>query len=193
MNKLHAEQYSDVELTHMLVDNCAMQLARDPGQFDVMVTTNMFGDILSDGAAAVMGSLGMAPSASLSEHGPDGRRRALYEPVHGSAPDIAGRGIANPLGAIWSLALAMRYSFETRGRCSTDRDRDACRLAGRHSHSRYRRRLRGRINGRDGRCCSRKVRGISRQLTAHAIRSCRCGSTVDCVLTRATIRSRCSV
>ncbi|MGI9409492.1 MAG: 3-isopropylmalate dehydrogenase [Hyphomicrobiaceae bacterium] len=112
VSKLHAEQFSDVELTHMLVDNCAMQLARDPGQFDVMVTTNMFGDILSDGAAAVMGSLGMAPSASLSARGPDGRRRALYEPVHGSAPDIAGRGIANPLGAVWSLALAMRYSFE---------------------------------------------------------------------------------
>ena len=109
---LHAEQFADVELSHMLVDNCAMQLARDPAQFDVMVTTNMFGDILSDGAAAVMGSLGMAPSASLSEADQDGRRRALYEPVHGSAPDIAGQGIANPLGAIWSLAMAMRYSFE---------------------------------------------------------------------------------
>ena len=77
-----------------------------------MVTTNMFGDILSDGAAAVMGSLGMAPSASLSEADESGRRRALYEPVHGSAPDIAGQGIANPLGAIWSLAMAMRYSFD---------------------------------------------------------------------------------
>ena len=112
VTKLHAEKFSDVALSHMLVDNCAMQLARDPGQFDVMVTTNMFGDILSDGAAAVMGSLGMAPSASLSARAPDGRRRALYEPVHGSAPDIAGRGIANPLGAIWSLALALRYSFD---------------------------------------------------------------------------------
>jgi 3-isopropylmalate dehydrogenase len=112
VTKLHAEKYGDVELTHMLVDNCAMQLARNPGQFDVMVTTNMFGDILSDGAAAVMGSLGMAPSASLSEPGADGRRKALYEPVHGSAPDIAGQGIANPLGAIWSLAMAMRYSFD---------------------------------------------------------------------------------
>lgn len=109
---LHAERFSDVELTHMLVDNCAMQLVRNPAQFDVLVTTNMFGDILSDGAAAVMGSLGMAPSASLSEADKDGRRRALYEPVHGSAPDIAGQGIANPLGAIWSLAMAMRYSFE---------------------------------------------------------------------------------
>lgn len=108
---LHAANYADVELSHMLVDNCAMQLARDPGQFDVMVTTNMFGDILSDGAAAVMGSLGMAPSASLSAPDENGRRRALYEPVHGSAPDIAGKGIANPLGAVWSLALAMRHSF----------------------------------------------------------------------------------
>ncbi|MEM7751682.1 MAG: 3-isopropylmalate dehydrogenase [Pseudomonadota bacterium] len=109
---LHAEKFADVELTHMLVDNCAMQLARNPGQFDVMVTTNMFGDILSDGAAAVMGSLGMAPSASLSAPDESGRQRALYEPVHGSAPDIMGKGIANPLGAVWSLAMAMRYSFD---------------------------------------------------------------------------------
>ncbi|MGI9384409.1 MAG: 3-isopropylmalate dehydrogenase, partial [Methyloligellaceae bacterium] len=112
VSQLHADQFADVELTHMLVDNCAMQLARDPGQFDVLVTTNMFGDILSDGAAAVMGSLGMAPSASLAAPDESGRRRALYEPVHGSAPDIAGKGIANPFGAIWSLALAMRHSFD---------------------------------------------------------------------------------
>ena len=109
---LHEDRFSDVELTHMLVDNCAMQLARNPSQFDVMVTTNMFGDILSDGAAAVMGSLGMAPSASLSAADESGRQRVLYEPVHGSAPDITGMGIANPLGAIWSLAMAMRYSFD---------------------------------------------------------------------------------
>ena len=112
VTKLHRDKFADVELSHMLVDNCAMQLARNPAQFDVMVTTNMFGDILSDGAAAVMGSLGMAPSASLSEPDETGRRRALFEPVHGSAPDIAGQGIANPLGAVWSLAMAMRYVFK---------------------------------------------------------------------------------
>ncbi len=112
VTQLHASEFPDVALEHMLVDNCAMQLARNPGQFDVLVTTNMFGDILSDGAAAVMGSLGMAPSASLSAPVAQGKRKALYEPVHGSAPDIAGKGIANPLGAIWSLAMAMRYTFE---------------------------------------------------------------------------------
>ncbi len=112
VSRMHGQGFEDVALSHMLVDNCAMQLARDPGQFDVIVTGNMFGDILSDGAAAIMGSLGMAPSASLGEPDGDGRRRALYEPVHGSAPDIAGKGIANPLGAIWSLALALRFSFD---------------------------------------------------------------------------------
>ena len=95
----------------MYVDNCAMQLVREPRQFDVIVTDNMFGDILSDCAAMAVGSLGMLPSASL---GPvaNGRRRVLYEPVHGSAPDIAGQGIANPLGAILSLAMALRLSLE---------------------------------------------------------------------------------
>ena len=115
VTETHAQGFEDVELSHMLVDNCAMQLIRDPAQFDVIVTTNMFGDILSDGAAAIMGALGMAPSASLGEPDGDGRRHALYEPVHGSAPDIAGRGIANPLGAIWSLALALRHSFDRAG------------------------------------------------------------------------------
>jgi len=108
---LHAAEFSDVALRHMYVDNCAMQLVREPKQFDVIVTDNMFGDILSDCAAMAVGSLGMLPSASL---GPleNGRRRALYEPVHGSAPDIAGQGIANPLGAILSVAMALRLSLE---------------------------------------------------------------------------------
>ncbi len=108
---LHAAEFEDVALRHMYVDNCAMQLVREPRQFDVIVTDNMFGDILSDCAAMAVGSLGMLPSASL---GPvaNGRRRALYEPVHGSAPDIAGQGIANPLGAILSLAMALRLSLE---------------------------------------------------------------------------------
>ena len=108
---LHDAEFSDVALTHMLVDNCAMQLVRAPAQFDVLLTDNMFGDILSDASAMATGSLGMLPSASLGPVGPDGRRPALYEPVHGSAPDIAGKGIANPLGAILSVALALRLSL----------------------------------------------------------------------------------
>jgi 3-isopropylmalate dehydrogenase len=96
----------------MLVDNCAMQIVRAPAQFDVLLTDNMFGDILSDAAAMATGPLGMLPSASLGPVGPDGRRPALYEPVHGAAPDIAGQGIANPLGAIQSLALAFRLSLD---------------------------------------------------------------------------------
>ena len=108
---LHDAEFRDVELTHMLVDNCAMQLVRQPAQFDVLLTCNMFGDILSDAAAMAAGSLGMLPSASLGPVGADGRRPALYEPVHGSAPDIAGKGIANPLGAILSLAMAFRLTL----------------------------------------------------------------------------------
>ncbi len=101
-----AKDYPDVELTHMLVDNCAMQLVRNPKQFDVIVTENLFGDVLSDEAAMITGSLGMLPSASLGT-GTFG----LYEPIHGSAPDIAGKGIANPLATILSVALMLRYSF----------------------------------------------------------------------------------
>ncbi len=103
--------YPDVELSHLYVDNAAMQLVRDPGQFDVIVTTNMFGDILSDAAAMLTGSLGMLPSASLGAEDPSGKRPALYEPVHGSAPDIAGQDIANPLACILSLAMCLKYSF----------------------------------------------------------------------------------
>ena len=104
--------YPGVELSHMYVDNAAMQLVRNPKQFDVMVTTNMFGDILSDCAAMLTGSLGMLPSASLGEADASGRRAALYEPVHGSAPDIAGQGIANPLATILSFSMLLRYSFD---------------------------------------------------------------------------------
>jgi len=100
-------EYPQVALSHMLVDNCAMQLVRNPGQFDVIVTENMFGDILSDEASMLTGSLGMLPSASLGAG-----RTGLYEPIHGSAPDIAGKGIANPLAAILSAALLLRYSLE---------------------------------------------------------------------------------
>jgi 3-isopropylmalate dehydrogenase len=107
-----AHEYPDIALSHMLADNCAMQLVRAPRQFDVILTDNLFGDILSDGGAAIMGSLGMLPSASLGSPDASGKRRALYEPVHGSAPDIAGKGVANPLGAILSLAMALRLSFD---------------------------------------------------------------------------------
>lgn len=100
-------QYSDVELNHMYVDNAAMQLIRNPGQFDVILTTNMFGDILSDEAAMLTGSLGMLPSASLGEG-----NLGLYEPVHGSAPDIAGQDKANPIATIMSAAMMLRYSFD---------------------------------------------------------------------------------
>ena len=108
---LHAAEFSDVELTHMYVDNAAMQIVRAPSQFDVMVTGNIFGDILSDCAAMVSGSLGMLPSASLGPVDRFGRRKALYEPVHGSAPDIAGKGIANPLGSILSVAMMLRMTL----------------------------------------------------------------------------------
>jgi len=108
-----AADYTDVKFEHILADNAAMQLVRNPKQFDVIVTDNLFGDILSDAAAMLTGSLGMLPSASLGA--PDvktGKRKALYEPVHGSAPDIAGEGVANPIAMIASFAMALRYSFE---------------------------------------------------------------------------------
>ncbi len=100
------KEYRDVELNHLLVDNCAMQLVRYPKQFDVLVTTNMFGDILSDEAAMITGSIGMLPSASI------GGETGLYEPVHGSAPDIAGKDVANPLATILSVAMMLKYSFD---------------------------------------------------------------------------------
>lgn len=109
---VHDREFADVALEHMYADNCAMQLVRKPKQFDVIVTDNLFGDLLSDCAAMLTGSLGMLPSASLGAPGPDGRRKALYEPVHGSAPDIAGQGIANPLACILSFAMLLRYSLE---------------------------------------------------------------------------------
>ena len=109
---VHDEEFPDIVLTHMYADNCAMQLVRAPGQFDVIVTDNLFGDILSDEASMLTGSLGMLPSASLGAADVNGGRRALYEPVHGSAPDIAGKGIANPLAVLLSFAMCLRYSFD---------------------------------------------------------------------------------
>ena len=109
---LGAREFPDVALSHMYADNCAMQLVRNPRQFDVIVTGNLFGDLLSDLASMLTGSLGMLPSATLGNPDPaTGRRYALYEPIHGSAPDIAGRGIANPLGQLLSFAMLLRYSF----------------------------------------------------------------------------------
>ena len=102
-----AKVYPEVKVSHMLVDNCAMQLVMNPGQFDVILTENMFGDILSDEASMITGSIGMLPSASLNEG-----KFGLYEPSHGSAPDIAGKDIANPIATILSAAMMLRYSFD---------------------------------------------------------------------------------
>jgi 3-isopropylmalate dehydrogenase len=112
VTRLHAAEYGDVVLTHMYADNCAMQLVRSPKQFDVIVTDNLFGDMLSDEAGMLTGSLGMLPSASLGAPDRSGRRRGLYEPVHGTAPDIAGQGIANPLASVLSFSMMLRYSFD---------------------------------------------------------------------------------
>ena len=112
VQELHEKEYKDVELSHMLADNCAMQLLRNPKQFDVIVTDNLFGDMLSDQASMLTGSLGLLPSASLGAKNKDGEMRAMYEPIHGSAPDIAGKGIANPIASILSFAMALRYSLD---------------------------------------------------------------------------------
>ena len=120
VQKVHEEDYRDVQLSHMYADAGAMQLCRWPKQFDVIVTDNLFGDLLSDAAAMLTGSLGMLPSASLGQLMANGRPKAMYEPVHGSAPDIAGQNKANPIACILSFAMALRYSFNERT--------EACRL-----------------------------------------------------------------
>jgi len=112
VQKLGDEDYPKIELKHMLADNCAMQLLRDPKQFDVIVTDNLFGDILSDEAAMLTGSLGLLPSASLGLKDKNGKMRSMYEPVHGSAPDITGTGTANPIASILSFSMALRYSLD---------------------------------------------------------------------------------
>ena len=112
VQSIHEKEYKDVELNHMLADNCAMQLVRNPKQFDVIVTDNLFGDMLSDEAAMLTGSLGLLPSASLGAKDKNGNMRSLYEPVHGSAPDIAGKGIANPIATILSFAMALKYTLD---------------------------------------------------------------------------------
>jgi 3-isopropylmalate dehydrogenase len=109
---LRDRDYDDIELSHMYADNCAMQLVRNPRQFDVIVTTNLFGDLLSDLASMLTGSLGMLPSATLGAPNASGRRHALYEPIHGSAPDIAGKNLANPMAELLSFSMLLRYSFD---------------------------------------------------------------------------------
>ena len=112
VQKVKDEEYPNVELSHMLADNCAMQLLRNPKQFDVIVTDNLFGDILSDEAAMLTGSIGLLPSASLGAKDKNGKIRSMYEPVHGSAPDIAGTGKANPIATILSFSMALRYTLD---------------------------------------------------------------------------------
>ena len=117
VTELHEKEFSDVKLNHMYADNCAMQLVRFPKQFDVIVTDNLFGDILSDCAAMLTGSLGMLPSASLGAADNNGRRAGMYEPVHGSAPDISGQDKANPIAMIMSFAMMLNYSFDMQEEC----------------------------------------------------------------------------
>ena len=149
--RVHAD-YPDVELSFMYADNCAMQLVRNPKQFDVIVTSNLFGDILSDCAAMLTGSLGMLPSASLGAADATGRRRALYEPVHGSAPDIAGKGIANPLACMLSFAMMLRYSFDLPDEAEPGRGRGAPHPGRRRAHRRHHAaRLGAGLDPRDGR------------------------------------------
>ena len=112
VQELHDKEYKDVELSHMLADNCAMKLLNNRKQYDVIVTDNLFGDMLSDQASMLTGSLGLLPSASLGAKNKDGEMRAMYEPIHGSAPDIAGKEIANPIASILSFAMALRYSLD---------------------------------------------------------------------------------
>jgi 3-isopropylmalate dehydrogenase len=120
---LRDKEFKKIELKHMLADNCAMQLLRDPKQFDVIVTDNLFGDILSDEAAMLTGSLGLLPSASLGAKDKNGKMRSMYEPIHGSAPDIAGKNIANPIASILSLSMALKYSL------NLDAEADSIELA----------------------------------------------------------------
>ena len=160
---LHDRDYADVELDHMYADNCAMQLVRQPKQFDVIVTDNLFGDLLSDCAAMLTGSLGMLPSASLGAADANGRRKAMYEPVHGSAPDIAGQGLANPIACLLSFAMLLRYSFDLgrRGRPAGARDRR--RAGGGLPHRRHRRaRRRQGLDLGHGRCGAEGARPIAR-------------------------------
>ncbi len=150
---LHKREFPDVELEHQLADALGMQLVRRPKQFDVIVTDNLFGDMLSDVAAMLTGSLGMLPSASLGEvDAKTGQRKALYEPVHGSAPDIAGKGLANPIAMIGSFGMALRYSFGLTRACRQDRSRHRRRARQGLAHRRHQGQCaEGDLDRRDGR------------------------------------------
>ena len=160
----HAARFADVELTHMLADAGGMQLVRAPKQFDVIVTDNLFGDMLSDVAAMLTGSLGMLPSASLGAPDPKtGRRKALYEPVHGSAPDIAGQGKANPIACILSFAMALRYSFDAGRRGRPARGGGRARARRRPPHRRPDRARRRQRRSRPPRWATRSSRRSTRR------------------------------
>ncbi len=151
VTRIHKAEFPNIALEHVLADNCAMQLVRCPKQYDVIVTDNLFGDVLSDVAAMLTGSLGMLPSASLGAEDPQTKKRkALYEPVHGSAPDIAGRGLANPLAMIGSFGMALRYSFSLVEEADLLEQGDNGRARVGHAHERHRRprRERGRNRAR---------------------------------------------
>ena len=161
---LHAEEFSDVELTHLYVDNAAMQIVRDPAQFDVMVTGNIFGDILSDCAAMASGSLGMLPSASLGPVDKFGRRKALYEPVHGSAPDIAGKGYRQSARLDLERRDDAAYDAEPARGCGPARKGGRRRLGRGRADRRYRRGRRKKLStSRNGRCGTKRARKSRRQ------------------------------
>ena len=158
---MHAREYNDVELEHQLADALGMQLVRRPKQFDVIVTDNLFGDMLSDVASMLTGSLGMLPSASLGEKSAGSEtRKALYEPVHGSAPDIAGKGIANPIAMIGSFGMALALFVQSRRACRPRRKSDfRCARQG-AAHRRYRgRRETNAFDVANGRCDPERVAG----------------------------------
>ena len=159
VDAVHAREYKDVQLEHMLADSGGMQLVRWPKQFDVIVTDNLFGDMLSDIAAMLTGSLGMLPSASLGEvDAKTKRRKAMYEPVHGSAPDIAGKGMANPIAMLASFGMALRYSFNMGKEADRLDCRDRRRAGQGPAHRRHQ--VRGhqdRLDGGNGRGGGRRV------------------------------------
>ena len=174
VTQVHQREFKDVQLEHMLADAGGMQLVRNPKQFDVIVTDNLFGDMLSDVAAMLTGSLGMLASASLGEMDPKTKKRkALYEPVHGSAPDIAGKGVANPIAMIASFGMALRYSFNMLQGSRPDRSGDRRRARQGPAHRRHRvaghDRGRHRADGRSDRRRDGAAGGVTRTLR-HCVR-----------------------
>ncbi len=173
VTQVHAREYKDVQLEHQLADSGGMNLVKWPKQFDVIVTDNLFGDMLSDIAAMLTGSLGMLPSASLGEVDvKTKKRKALYEPVHGSAPDIAGKGLANPIAMIASFGMALRYSFDMGDAGRQARCRDRGGAGERPAHRGHQ--VRGRHGGQhhaDGRSDPEGIAGAARVGATHAVSS----------------------